>query len=241
MAADAVEDFGLAAQIELGGGLIEQNHTRTNRTAPRGGGRAPPAATGRRRLGPSLIPTSKHGVEIGQTRRAGLTGAITDDIIGRALGATLSRSGSSKRMKSWKTAASRDRQPSRSISRRSMPSTSMAPGLGVVEPAEQLGQTSSSAGFRSVPRWPATTRRGWSDQARRAPARPWPGRRTDVAKADLPPGTPDAARLPRTSAPAGSMLSLGAEPPPREPVAIEGPRQSAKGDQAGGQGRGRDK
>jgi hypothetical protein len=45
-------------------------------------------------------------------------------------GATLLRSGSSKRMKSWNTAVTRDRQESTSRSRRSTPSTSTAPRWG---------------------------------------------------------------------------------------------------------------
>jgi hypothetical protein len=49
---------------------------------------------------------------------------------GAPLGATLSRSDSSNLMKSWNTAVIRDRHEPTSSSRRSTPSTSIAPDVG---------------------------------------------------------------------------------------------------------------
>ncbi len=98
------------------------------RTAP---GRARPAATGRprgrcrrRSRGPGACR------ETARPSAPASASAARTASSGAPPGATLSRSGSSKRTKSWKTAARRERQASSSRSRRSTPSTSIAPPCG---------------------------------------------------------------------------------------------------------------
>ena len=59
---------------------------------------------------------------------------------GAPAGATLSRSGSSSRRKSWNTAVTRVRQASTSRSRRSIAVDLDRSGVRVVQPAQQLGQ-----------------------------------------------------------------------------------------------------
>ena len=139
---DALEDLGLAAHVELRGRLVEQHQPGARaapRTAPaparraataRPRGRCRPRSRGR-------AGVSRLGEAAPRRPRPARRGSTSS---GAPPGATLSRSGSSKRMKSWNTAVTRARHASRSRSRRSTPSTSIAPRLRVVEPAQQLGQ-----------------------------------------------------------------------------------------------------
>ena len=130
-AQDALEDLRLAAHVELSGRLVEEHEAGARM---RGGESArerdaPPLPA--REIGTARIRAREHAVEIGEARGAGVDErrARTASSVAPA-GATLSRSGSSKRMKSWKTAVVRARQAATSSSRRSTPSTRMAPACG---------------------------------------------------------------------------------------------------------------
>ena len=127
----AIENLRFATHVELRGRFIQQHHARAQadrreRPCERN---ALPLAAGK--IGAAAIAAGKHGVE----RRPGsplppIRARRARSSSGAPAGATLSRSGSSSRMKSWNTAATRERHEARSNSRRSTPSISMAPDCG---------------------------------------------------------------------------------------------------------------
>ena len=127
----AIEDLRLAAHVELRGRLVEQDDAGAQPDRARARGRARRAATGRPtdRCRRRSRARGRCRARRGRRRRPPPARARRRRPA-RPPGATLSRSGSSKRMKSWNTAVTRDRHDSRSRSRRSTPSTSMAPACG---------------------------------------------------------------------------------------------------------------
>ena len=139
---DALEDLGFAAHVELRGRLVEQHDA----------GAQPHGAERPRERDPLPLPAG----EVGAARRSRATSTVSSsasDRRARALpaprestssgapsGATLSRSGSSKRMKSWKTAVTRERHAGE-IELAQVDAVDLdRAGLRVVEPAEQLGE-----------------------------------------------------------------------------------------------------
>ena len=127
---DPGEDLGFAPHVELCGRLVEQHEARAlldgaERARQRD---ALPLAT--RQIGAARIAARQHLSRSARCSAPASTRASRITSSGAPPGATLSRSDSSKRMKSWNTAVSRARQPSMSRSRRSTPSISMAPRCG---------------------------------------------------------------------------------------------------------------
>ena len=135
----ALEDLRLAAHVELRGRLVEQHQAgaqphRAQRARERD---ALPLPAGQ--IGAAFVAARQHGVEVGQParpRRPSSAARITSS--GAPAGATLSRSGSSKRMKSWNTAVTRDRHASRSSVAKVDAVHFDRPALRVVEPAQQF-------------------------------------------------------------------------------------------------------
>ena len=167
-------------------------------------------------VGAAVVAAGQHRVEAGErARRRPPSSAAWTTSSGAPRGATLSRSGSSKRMKSWKTAVTRARHD---VERRARAGRCRRPRWR--RPAGRTAGTAawraSSCRRRSGRRWPATSRRGSSDRSPRAPARRRRGiGERDVAEADLARrqagGRPRARRAARPAgAIAGSRRSTAA-------------------------------
>ena len=155
---------------------------------------------------------------------------------GAPAGATLSRSGSSKRMKSWKTAAT-PRPPGVEVELAQVDAVDLdRAGLRVVEPAEQLGERGLAGAVLADD---GQRRAGGDRQVEALEHRPAAGRvgEGDIAEADLARrhagGRPGAADQ---RAGGGHRLLQAQHRRHGRGGAVERPRPAAEGDRAGGDG-----
>ena len=138
---DALEDLGLAAHVELRRRLVEQDDAGAGRDrAQRAGERdALPLPAGE--IGAAGVAAREDRVEAGERRGArGCPARRESSRPARRTGATLSRSGSSRRMKSWNTAVTRARHDATSMLAHVDAVDLDRARLRVVEAAQQLGE-----------------------------------------------------------------------------------------------------
>ena len=195
---DPLEDLGFAAHVELRRRLVEQDDAgahpdRAERARQRD---ALPLTAGE--IGAVLVAARQRWCRGAPgSRRPRLRSASTHHIVGRAAGATLSRSGSSRRMKSWNTAVRRDRHDDQ-IELAHVDSVDLdRAALRVVQPAQQLGQRRLAGAVLSDDRQRRTRRNGQVEAVEHAGAARI-GKR-DVAEADLARGQAVAGRVPEAS------------------------------------------
>ena len=103
-----LEDLRFAANVELRGGFVQQHHA----SAQSDGAQCPrerdPLPLAAREIRAAFVAASQDGVESRKIPPRPLPSrALRMAASGAPSGATLSRSGSSKRMKSWNTAVTR--------------------------------------------------------------------------------------------------------------------------------------
>ncbi len=139
-----VEDLRLAADVELGGRLVEQHQLGAAAYGTQRPGQRHPLPLAAGQVGAARVALGQRRcpgrpAAVGARRRPGPP--VRRRRSASPAGSTFSRRLSSNRTKSWKTAVS-PLPPVRQVEvcRRSTPSTSIAPVVGVVEPAQQLGQ-----------------------------------------------------------------------------------------------------
>ena len=155
---------------------------------------------------PPVVAARQHRVEAGEVRRAGrLERRAHRRRRARRAGATLSRSGSSKRMKSWNTAVTRARHDVE-VELAQVDAVDLDRArLRVVEPAQQLGERRLAGAVLADDR----QRRAGGDrevEVRRAPARRRDSAKRHVAEADLARRQAGGRRgRPTRSAPAGAI------------------------------------
>ena len=108
----ALEDLGLAAHVELSRRLVEQHHAGALPHRTQGSGERNTLPLPTRQIGATGVGLGEDGVEIavGQIGPPASASAARMTSSGAPVGATLLRSGSSKWMKSWNTAATVARQ-----------------------------------------------------------------------------------------------------------------------------------
>ena len=138
---DALEDLRLAAHVELRRRLVEQDDAGAHLDGAERAGQRDALPLAAREIGAALVAARQHRVESRELRGArGLPAPRARPRRAHLPGATLSRSGSSKRMKSWKTAASA-RSPCAEIEIAQVDAVDFdRAALRVVQPAQQLGE-----------------------------------------------------------------------------------------------------
>ncbi len=192
-----LEDLRLAADIELGGRLVEQDQAGACRHGGHRAGQGDPLPLAAGQLGAAGVALGQDGVQVGQAAGPGFGERGRRDLVkfgggfGRLRqaaarrGSTFSRSVSSKRTKSWKTAVTRRRHEARSRSRRSVPSTSMEPDCGSYKRHSSLARVVLPAPLTPDDR---ERRPGWDVQVEAAQHRPVRAGRVgeaDVAEPDV--------------------------------------------------------
>ena len=138
---DAVEDLRFAAHVELRGRLVEQHDAGAELHGAQRARERDALPLAAREIGAAVVAAGQHRVEARRgSRRPADSSAARTTSSGAPAGATLSRSGSSKRMKSWKTAVTRARHDvERQVAQIDAVDLDRA-RLRVVQPAQQLGE-----------------------------------------------------------------------------------------------------
>ena len=137
---EPVEDLGFAPDVELRGRLVEQHDARAELHGAQRARQRDALPLPARRVGAAVVAARQHRVELGQVRRARRLERQPHRVVGAPAGATLSRSGSSSRMKSWNTAVT-PRSPGGEIELAQIDAVDLDRArLRVVQPAQQLGE-----------------------------------------------------------------------------------------------------
>ena len=201
---DALEDLRLAAHVELRRRLVEQHDAGAQLHGAERARQRDALPLAARQIGAALVAAGQHGVEPASFAAPAASSAASTTSSGAPAGATLSRSGSSRRMKSWNTAVSA-RSPRGEIELAQVDAVDLD-RAAAGRTAGTAAWPASSCRRRSGRRSRATSRREWSGRSLRAPGAP-PGyanvtSRKRISRA----GRPSAATAARTaSAPAGAI------------------------------------